>query len=216
MGTRAARQAWQARGRRRRSESRDGASLQSVTLQRTEGTRSERLRRISGSPGDNTPVSAVMTCKALCVRKDHSIEALAALLVTHRISGVPVVDAEGRPIGVVSKTDLVRERHENGDTAALEVAHGTSSIEDGFHELPVSRGTVADVMTPVAISLHEHSSVSCAAALMAMEGLHRVVVVGDDDRVTGIVTALDIMRWVAVNDSYLKPRISVVQDREAD
>jgi CBS domain-containing protein len=145
-----------------------------------------------------------MTCNALCVRKDHSIEALAALLVTHRISGVPVIDDEGRPIGVVSKTDLVRERHENGDTVALDAAEGTSRIEDGFHELPISRGTVADVMTPVAITLHEHSSVSCAAALMAMEGLHRIVVVGEDDRVTGIVSALDIMRWLAVNDGYIR------------
>jgi CBS domain-containing protein len=131
-----------------------------------------------------------------------SIEALMALFIERGISGVPVVDAEGLPVGVVSKTDLVREQYENGESFAAEPAR-VQDLGDGFHVEPTARGTVLDIMTPLAFTLHERSSLSRAAAMMALEGVHRVPVISDDRRVVGILSSLDVMRWLAQHDGYL-------------
>jgi CBS domain-containing protein len=109
----------------------------------------------------------------LCVTEDLAVEALAELLVERGISGVPVVDAEGFPIGVVSKTDLLRSRVEADDAA-----------------------TVSELMTCIAFTLPEWSPIGDAVKLMAIEGVHRVPVVDRDGRVTGIVSSMDLVRWL--------------------
>jgi predicted transcriptional regulator len=60
----------------------------------------------------------------------------------------------------------------------------------------------ADPMPAHAFTLNEASSVSAAAATMAREGLQRVHVVCSLGKVVGVVSALDIMRWLAEQDGY--------------
>jgi CBS domain-containing protein len=153
------------------------------------------------SRADRTPVSAIMTPDVLCVRADVSVDALAALLLEHEISGVPVVDAAGAPIGVVSKTDLVRERYENQDT--LEVRTYGARETGGYHESNVGRTLVADVMVGMTFALPEDATLSQASALMAYEGVHRVPVVSADGKVVGILSAIDVLWWLANQDGYL-------------
>jgi CBS domain-containing protein len=140
-----------------------------------------RLPRISDGPlppvADRMPISAIMTSDVVCVRSDVAIEDLASLLTERKISGVPVVDAAGEPVGVVSKSDLVRNGHR--------------------------RGTVADIMTGVTLGLPEWSTIAQAAALMAYEGVHRLPVTGSDGTVVGIVSAMDILRWTAQQAGYV-------------
>ena len=119
----------------------------------------------------HTPLSDVMTHDVICVFRDLSIVQFMELLKETGISGVPVVDDAGIPVGVVSKTDLM----------------GAS----------LDRPTVGDIMMPVAFTLPETASLSHAAALMSFEDIHRILIVSASGRVTGIVTALDIVRWLA-------------------
>jgi CBS domain-containing protein len=162
------------------------------------------------SLADRTPVSAVMTTRVLAVRPDVSLDALAHLLLDRGIGGAPVVDEEGRPIGVVSKTDLVRERLVTGDTGegvapGWQPSRGDFRFEtaSGFHVEAVPHALVADVMTPAAFTLSEGAPLAQAAALMAFEGVHRVPVVCDEGRVAGMVTSLDVLRWMAQQAGYL-------------
>jgi CBS domain-containing protein len=129
--------------------------------------------------GDRTPLSAVMSGGLVCVSPDLPVESLVTLLVDRGFSGVPVVDSAGKPIGVVSKSDLLE---------------GTRS------------GTVQDIMMPIAFTLPESASLSHAAALMAYENIHRVPVIAADGAVVGIVTSMDIVRWVAEQDGYVVGR----------
>lgn len=161
------------------------------------------------SATDRTPVSAVMTARVLAVRPDVSLEALADLLLDRGIGGAPVVDEAGRPVGVVSKTDLMREHLMAGETGESVTpgwhpsrAHFQVEVGRGFHGA-AAPASVADVMTPTAFTLSEDAPVAEAAALMAFEGVHRVPVVGGDGRVVGIVTSLDVLRWVAQREGYL-------------
>jgi CBS domain-containing protein len=159
---------------------------------------------------DRTPVSAVMTARVLAVRPDISLDALADLLLDRGIGGAPVVDDEGRPVGVVSKTDLVRGRLVSGDTGEAVApgwhpsrGHFRIETERGFHVEALPGALVADVMTPTAFTLSEDAPLAQAAALMAFEGVHRVPVVSHDGRVAGIVTTLDVLRWMAQQEGYL-------------
>jgi CBS domain-containing protein len=153
----------------------------------------------------DTPIADIMSREVVCARVDMSVEALAHLLLTHNISGVPVVDEEGRPKGVVSKTDVMRffteeelSCHETVEELCLRTENGYElELEEGFHFEPLPRGTVGEIMMHFAFTLPPHTSISQAAALMAYEGIHRVVVVDPAGRVTGLVTTLDLARWLS-------------------
>jgi CBS domain-containing protein len=144
---------------------------------------------------EDTQVSAVMTATVACVRPELDLDSAARLLLEMGIGGLPVVDGEGRPIGVLSKTDLVRHRYEDCDVSVMNPGEA-SKLGPGFHTeaVPLS---VEDVMTPVAFDVLESTSIADASALMAYESVHRVPVVNEEGAVVGIVTALDLVRWLA-------------------
>ena len=113
-----------------------------------------------------------MSLNVQCVTADVSLPALASCLLDGGYSGAPVVDDGGAPVGVVSKTDLIR--------------YGVSPD-----------GCVRDIMTPMSFTLHEDQSVSRASALMAYEGIHRLPVVDTPGKVVGLLSSLDILHWLA-------------------
>jgi CBS-domain-containing membrane protein len=152
------------------------------------------LRRMLPSAGDRVAIADVMSRDVVCVTKDVSIESLTALFLERGIGAAPVVDAEGYPIGMVSKTDLVREHWQNGDTAEV---NDSGEMVDGMHVSEVTRATVADIMVAIAFTLQEDEPLSRAAAVMAVERVHHLPVVAADGRVVGILSSLDFVRWVA-------------------
>jgi CBS domain-containing protein len=152
---------------------------------------------------NHVPVSAIMSSDVVCVQKDLSVEALITLFLERGFSGAPVVDENGHPIGLVSKTDLVRERH---DDDGLEEREPLCVREDGgveyelgpgFHAAAIARATVADIMMPIVFSLPEHATVAKASSLMVFEGVHRIPVVSPDNQVVGILSSLDILGWLS-------------------
>lgn len=153
-------------------------------------------------------VGDLMTTPVRCVTKETSAESLLRIFVEDGISAVPVVNGEGRPIGVVSKSDLLREQFRGGlpDDIALWSTSG--------HEEPVTvealesflaGRTVAELMTPFAFSLPVDAPVSLAAALMSYEAVHRLAVTETDGMVVGLLSSLDVMRWLAKANGYTIP-----------
>ena len=136
-----------------------------------------RLRRILPSAADRVAIADVMSRDVACVRDDVGMESLEALFENRHISGAPVVDAAGFPIGMVTRSDLVRERREN-------------------------EATVRDLMTPLAYTMREDDPLSRAAAVMAIEGVHHLPIVAADGRVVGILSSLDFVRWVAAQSAF--------------
>src|SRR5262245_60730748 len=76
----------------------------------------------SSSSLGRTPVRVVMTSHVICASPNLSLAALEGILLERNISGVPVVVANGRPLGMVSKTDLVRREYEVGETSSTSAA----------------------------------------------------------------------------------------------
>ncbi|HXU72294.1 MAG TPA: CBS domain-containing protein [Polyangia bacterium] len=61
-------------------------------------------------------------------------------------------------------------------------------------------------MARLTFTLRETESVSQAAALMALEHIHRISIVTDDGRVAGIVASTDVLGWLGRQDGYIIPR----------
>lgn len=152
-------------------------------------------------------VAEVMRQAALCVRSDVDVEALAEVFLHRGITSAPVVDADGKAIGFVSMTDLVRDRHENGDGGALDDPLPACLLgELGVRVAPGPR-TVGDVMTSPAISVTAYTAVTRAAAVMAFEGIRQLAVSALDGRVIGVISAMDVLRWVAQRNGFAVPLV---------
>ena len=126
---------------------------------------------------DAIPVTEIMARDIVCARPDLSVGALTDLLVTHHIGCIPILDDRGQPLGIVTKLDIV-DRDQPGITAA-------------------------DVMMPLAVTLNERATIAHAAAIMSLEDFHHVMVVGGDHALIGIVSTMDIARWLARNDGFM-------------
>lgn len=161
----------------------------------------------SAATAREASLASVMSTPARCVGPDLPLTDLVQLFAAEAISGAPVVDAAGHPIGIVSKTDVLRHVVPEGARIGSDGVEPSASIELAVVSA-AERGaapTVRDVMTHVVFTLQAEASLSRAAALMAFEGVHRIVVVAADGSALGIVSSLDILRWLARKDGYVVP-----------
>ncbi len=119
-----------------------------------------------------------MTADPITIHPDAPVAEAARLLDAHQIHGLPVVDAAGIVIGVVSQTDVVRARATAGLWARwpdLEVRH---------------------LMTSPAVTVSPDAGVAEAAMLMEGNHVHRLVVAGADRRLLGIITVGDLLHAI--------------------
>jgi CBS-domain-containing membrane protein len=157
---------------------RDGSHVQRVIRSEEDSGGCARVPTIA----DLVPVVDVMTRNVTCTARDLRVDTLAQLMVRNHIGCVPVIDA-GRLVGMVTKLDVVER--------LLTTGFAVESI------------TVEDVMMPLARSLGPRDTVAHAAALMAREDLHHVPIL-DEGQLIGIVSSMDIVRWLADNDGFVE------------
>lgn len=146
----------------------------------------------------------VMTKDVATVDPDWPLDRLMTFLADRGISGAPVVNAEGEPIGVVSLTDIARngvtaEGATGGDPKAYYdegLAHHVAREEVGrFHADVGSPTVVRDIMTPVIFAVEADTSVQEVAKTMATGRIHRVLVTRGG-KMAGIISAMDLLPLV--------------------
>jgi CBS domain-containing protein len=124
----------------------------------------------------------VMTKEVLTVNADTTVRSVAALLSKRGISGVPVVDAANRVIGIVSEGDLLH-RAEIGTERPKKRRRSwwlASLASDLAPDYVKSHGRkVADVMTREVISVSDTTELAEVAMLLETNGIKRVPVVND-------------------------------------
>jgi CBS domain-containing protein len=146
-------------------------------------------------------VGAVMTSDPLTVKPETPLKEAVQLLAEHRISGLPVVDERGKPIGELSETDLMWQA--SGATLPAYVMLLDSVVyltnpTRYSQELHKALGqSVGDVMRAKVHLISEHDHLRKAAQLMHDEQVRRLVVVGAEQKVVGILTRGDIVREMA-------------------
>lgn len=135
----------------------------------------------------------VMHADPLSVVVTTSFLELQHLLVVAHVSGVPVVDADGAVVGIVSATDLVRAADQLFDEDRD--PDEPDDLADRFRTL-----TARDLATPEVVWVTPDTPVEQVAERMRTDGIHRVLV-GDHGRLEGILTAYDLLQVVASRPS---------------
>lgn len=123
-------------------------------------------------------VRDIMTTEVHTLEASASVAEAARELTAHCITGAPVLD-NGRIVGVVSTTDLVEPQNWPAEGR---------------------QPTVDTVMTRVVYAVRPGDPVMTAVRLMAEENIHRAIVVGDDGKLVGIITPMDVLRSLARGD----------------
>jgi CBS-domain-containing membrane protein len=132
----------------------------------------------------------LMTTELIQVSPETGIKEAARLMSRHRVSGLPVVDPEGRLVGIITEADFLR----------IEVARD----EDDDPE-PIE--TVSQVMSSDVVTISPDAGVSDAARIMATQDIKRLPVVGDDRRLLGIISRMDVVAVFTRPDEVVEDEI---------
>ncbi len=151
------------------------------------------------------PVRDVMVTEVLSFTPDENVQDAMRELVVQDIDGGPVLDDEGKVIGMLSTADLIVEE------ARIDLPT-VITLLGGVFELPKSKkryeadldkalgATVGEVMTrELGATIGADDTFETAATLMHEHGLDRLAVVDDDDVLVGIIARGDIVRAIVLD-----------------
>jgi len=159
----------------------------------------------------------VMSTDVTTIREDESVEELIHLFRVSHFTGVPVVNAAGKAVGVVSETDILRalaytispptsgeqptaeeQRKQGRDKSATSRLLRPKELRTPkrIHEVTEAllRRKVHDLMTPVVVSCPADAPLADVCETMAWKHVHRVVVLDEQGRVVGLISALDAVQ----------------------
>ena len=134
-------------------------------------------------------VKDVMTSRVVAVGKNAPFKDIAALLTRYRVSAFPVIDDDGKVIGVVSEADLLCKE-------ALIAAMGGLAAQTGPYHDDFGRAaavTAADLMSTPPVTVRPGESVVGAARLMYNTRVKRLPVVSEDGHLAGIISRADVL-----------------------
>jgi CBS domain-containing protein len=145
----------------------------------------------------------LMTPNPISVEADALVGEAIALLIDRGISAAPVIDRAGRPIGVLSRSDILVHDREccgradaNADyyhRAELTTRNG-EPLPAGFQIESVDRTLVRDLMTPTVFAVPPESSAAEVVSEMLALKVHRLFVVDSCGVLVGVISALDVLR----------------------
>ncbi len=149
-------------------------------------------------------VEHLMTRDVVTVSPETKLKEVAAILADRGISGLPVCDAEGEVVGVVSEADILRKEQgpPPGRSSLLGAVLGRSKAEAAR----LRARTAGEAMTSPAITIHPGSPVAEAARLMVERGINRLPVVRRGELV-GIVTRADLVRAFVRTDAEIEREV---------
>ncbi len=140
----------------------------------------------------------IMTEGAIACLPDTPLEQVVRTLAEHDISGMPVIDADERVIGIVSESDLLladEMEPPKMKTALFGFYILRESVMDRAAKMRGVR--VRDIMTKKVISFSPDDSVSKIAHTLHEKNINRVPIVDEEKRLLGIISRGDIVRALA-------------------
>lgn len=142
----------------------------------------------------------IMNTKVVSTPPEASRRAVAELLVRHGISAMPVVDANGKPIGMISEGDLMprdeSEREARRDWWLKALSEGEDLNPEFVQYLESQDRSARDMMVSPVVTVDENADVVEIAELLSAKRIKRVPVMSDG-RMVGIVSRADLVRAFA-------------------
>lgn len=142
----------------------------------------------------------VMTNNVISVPPEMPVQDIAKLLYTHRISGLPVVDADGCIVGIVSEGDLIRHVEAIGEQRRswwLMLFSGESELARDYAK--AHGRTARDVMTSKVITVDEATPLAEIAMILERHRIKRVPVLRCS-KLVGIVARSNLLQALATAD----------------
>jgi len=161
----------------------------------------------------------IMVTNVVSVGPDASVREIASLMLERRISGVPVIDASGRVLGIVSEGDLIRRPELGTDKGATGWLSVFLSEDERARDFIKTHGLKAhEVMSHPAICVAPEAPLADVVRLLERHRVKRLPVVAHG-KLTGLVTRADLLRAlvtrqaippVAPGDREIRDRIEAI------
>lgn len=147
-------------------------------------------------------VRELMRSPAVTATRAALVGQVARQLIENGLSGVPVIDEQGKLVGIVTESDLVvKHAHVHGPTY-LGILGGVIQFESRHQDEEMRRAlgvSAADVMSTKVFSIGPDADVDDAATVMVEEGA-RILAVLEHGRVVGTISQTDIVRLLVVEE----------------
>lgn len=148
--------------------------------------------------GSHYTVSDVMTHTAIAIGRDAPYKEIVALLDQWKVSALPVLEGEGRVVGVVSEADLL----------AKEEFRGEEPGPGEFAEVAKARAVRAgELMSTPAVTVHADATLAEAARIMARRKVKRLPVVNEIGMLEGVVSRSDLLKVFLRSDEEIEAEI---------
>jgi len=154
---------------------------------------------------ENLTAKDIMNPEVLTVNSDLSIQGLADFLFQNAISGAPVISEDGKMIGAVSVTDILRHetvpekgvQFNNHNDHYVHTTTGRFSHQDldALHFTDGAPATVSDIMTSRILVVEENDTAQRVADTMIKNRIHRVFVTRNE-RPIGIISTADMLKII--------------------
>lgn len=115
-------------------------------------------------------IEQIMSTPVSCVQRHHTVAHARDVMKRKGVHALPVVDAEGSPVGIISSSDLIDESHDNSPLSAL--------------------------MAKEVVVVPRYADVTKAARAMLKHGIHHLVVTHEKE-VVGVLSSMDLVRVLA-------------------
>lgn len=153
---------------------------------------------------DDLKVKDIMQTEVITVGPDTTVRELADLLAEKKISGVPVVDEQGKLLGMVSEADIIVQDAELHFPYYIQFLDSIIYLQS-FHKFEerfkkAFATKVEEIMTRDVVVISPETSVRAAATLMTERNVNRLPVIESGksgERLVGIVTRGDVVRAIA-------------------
>lgn len=148
--------------------------------------------------------SDLMRANPVSIREDATIQEAIKLLTDKGFSAAPVIDDAGRPVGVISRSDILVHQREKVDylppapefylREELTTGRG-EMLDDRFFQVEsVDRTGVAEVMTPAVFSVSPDTPADKVVAQLIALNVHRLFVVDNTGVLVGVISTMDVMK----------------------
>jgi CBS domain-containing protein len=148
----------------------------------------------------------LMSPNPVSIRRDAGIREALELLTDRGFGAAPVIDEGGRPVGVVSRTDiLIHERECVHHWRAPDGSHSSydycdwdtfpePALPEGFSIEVADPTTVAEIMTPAVFTVPLEAPAREVVKRMRELKVHHLFVIDSDLALVGVISPLDVMR----------------------
>ncbi|MFF5143013.1 CBS domain-containing protein [Streptomyces sp. NPDC013157] len=153
-------------------------------------------------PGKPHTVSDVMTRTVAAIGRDAPFKDVVTLMTEWKVSALPVLEGDGRVIGVVSEADLLpKEEFRDSDPDRFTQRQRLDDLAKA------GAVTAEELMSTPAVTVHPNATLAQAARIMAQRKVKRLPVVNDESLLEGVVSRSDLLKVFLRGDEELAEEV---------